>query len=239
MNEERPVIGIIPLYDVQRESIWLIPGYQKMLEEAGAVPLILPFSTERNTVQQLCRMADGFLFTGGQDVNPSLYGERKSDRCGEILSERDEMEIQYFSYCLDNDVPALGICRGIQFMNAFLGGTLYQDLPSEKGLNHVQKPPYSSHFHSVEVMEGTLLHDILGKDKINVNSYHHQAVRDVSEKLEICAVSEDGIVEALAHREKEFILAVQWHPELDYSLEINSRKIVKYFVDKCRNGRKR
>ena len=233
-RKNRPVIGIIPLFDIQRDSIWMVPGYQEMLENAGAVPFIIPYTSSDSVIEEICGLCDGFLFTGGQDVNPAVYGERMMEECGEILPLRDEMEEKYLRYCIDNDAPALGICRGIQFFNACLGGTLYQDLPSQKGVNHVQSPPYDRPFHEVKVKKGSLLHEITGKDTLSVNSYHHQAVKKPAGQLEVTALSEDGTVEAMEMKDKAFILAVQWHPELNYRTDANSRKLISCFVYRCR-----
>ena len=233
-RKNRPVIGIIPLFDIQRDSIWMVPGYQEMLEDAGAVPLIIPYTSSDSVIEEICGLCDGFLFTGGQDVNPAVYGESIMKECGEILTLRDEMEEKYLRYCIDNDAPAFGICRGIQFFNACLGGTLYQDLPSEKGVNHVQSPPYDRPFHDVTLKKGSILHEITGKDTISVNSYHHQAVKKAAKSVEVLAWADDETVEALAVKDKSFILAVQWHPELNYKTDADSMKLIGYFVDSCR-----
>ena len=129
--------------------------------------------------------------------------------------------------------PVLGICRGIQFINAFLGGTLYQDLPSQHSsdIEHHQTPPYDIPIHDVSIRKSTPLHDCLGADRISVNSYHHQAVKDVAPGLEVMAESEDGIVEAIYMPSYGFLWAVQWHPEFSYKKDVNSKKIFQAFVE--------
>lgn len=230
---KKPVIGITPLFDTGRDSIWMLPGYCDMIEKFGGIALILPYSLDEDTVSLMCKTCDGFLFTGGQDVNPALYGEEKSSLCEETLEKKDELEGRYLNHVVLNNVPALGICRGIQFFNVWLGGTLYQDIESETGVNHVQKPPYDRPFHNVSVRENSILHEITGRKELAVNSYHHQAVRKLSDRLEECAVSEDGITEGVWMPSHRFLLGLQWHPELNFKVDINTVKIVKYFLNKC------
>ena len=127
----RPVIGVVPLFDSEKNSYWMIPGYMRGLEAAGALPVMLPLTTDRAEISQLAKLCGGILFTGGQDVSPAIYGEKASPLCGEICDDRDNMERELLRLAVENDIPSLGICRGIQLMNAALGGSLYQDLPAE------------------------------------------------------------------------------------------------------------
>lgn len=226
------IIGVSPLYDGAKNSYWMLPGYIKMLEEAGATPIILPLTADRKELDCLFNMCGGFLLTGGQDVSPSLYGEKKSPLCGETNDERDMMDSYILKRAVEADKPALGICRGIQLMNAAFGGTLYQDLPYEYGtkVNHHMSPPYDRAVHSVNVVKGSLLYKIIGKERIGVNSYHHQAVKDLSPAFKAAAISEDGLIEGIAMENKKFVLGVQWHPEFSYLTDENSKKIVRAFV---------
>ena len=140
----RPVVGVMPLWDGDRDSIWMLPGYMNGLEEAGAVPFIFPFTDDREELEQLASLCDGFLLTGGNDVQPSLYGEKPLEGLVECCRKRDELESIVLSWALENDRPVLGICRGIQFINTYLGGSLYQDLPTQhpSKVEHHQKAPY-------------------------------------------------------------------------------------------------
>lgn len=128
---KKPIIGIIPLVDMERESLWMLPGYMKGVEQAGGIPVMLPLMSEEDSLQQLVEEMDGFLFTGGQDISPNLYGEKRLPMCGQCCRERDDMEAVLFRLLYEMDKPILGICRGIQCINVIMGGTLYQDLPSE------------------------------------------------------------------------------------------------------------
>ncbi len=232
----RPVIGLIPLYDDEKQSIWMVPGYMKVLEECGAIPLILPLSTDQEELEQAFSMLDGLLLTGGHDVDPRIYGASMSDKCGSPCKERDEMERYLFQRALAQNLPTLGICRGIQFMNAALGGDLYQDLPSEYEclVEHHMTPPYDRAAHKVTVLPNTPLAQIIGEGEIEVNSYHHQAVKTVAERVMVCATSEDGLVEGIAVRGQRFALGVQWHPEFWYQTNKENKKLMQAFVDACK-----
>ena len=231
---KNPIIGIVPLYDEYRDSYWMLPGYMTCLEDNGAVPIILPLTTNDKTIDELVDICDGFLFSGGHDVNPRLYNEKKNADCQNICIKRDEMEKILFNKVIEKDKPILGICRGLQIINVLLGGNLYQDLGNELGILHKQKPPYDKSFHKVDIIKDTPLYDILNKDKIDVNSCHHQAVKELSNRLKVMAVSEDKVIEGVYMKDKKFVLAVQWHPECNYKKEETSVKIIKEFINKCK-----
>lgn len=234
---KRVKIGVIPLVDYERESYWMLPGYMEALTEAGGLPLILPLTDDKKIIEQIADECDAFLFTGGHDVSPELYGENISDDCGECCIMRDKMESMLINKVLKTDKSILGICRGIQLLNVVLGGTLYQDLPSQKPseINHKQMPPYDIPIHKVNIIENTILHNIIEKDELWVNSYHHQAVKDLSPLLNAIAYSPDGLVEAATMKSKKFVLAIQWHPEFSYKKDESSRKIFKAFVESAKN----
>lgn len=127
---EKPVVGVLPLCDEKRQSFWMLPGYLEGIQQAGGIPVTLPFAGEDGDIKELLLLCDGFLFTGGQDVDPGLYGEKPiSDRVVPCR-ERDALEKKILAGAISRDKPVLGICRGIQSLNAALGGTLWQDLPT-------------------------------------------------------------------------------------------------------------
>ncbi len=235
----RPVIGLTTLYDDEKDSYWMLPGYMKAVEKCGGLPIMLPLTGDVSELSDAYSLCDGIMFTGGHDVSPEVYGAKKSSSCAATCPARDAMEGYLLDRCLADDKPLLGICRGIQFMNAHLGGTLYQDLPTEydSTVEHHMEPPYDRAVHSVEVAENTILADIIGAGIHEVNSYHHQAVKDLSAKVVQMAVSSDGLVEAIAVKDHRFAIGVQWHPELSYSTNRESMLIVKAFVDECQKER--
>lgn len=228
----KPAIGVLPLYDEDKESYWMLPGYLDGLLEAGALPVMLPLTDDRDILEQIIRQYDGFLFTGGHDISPAIYGEVPLSCCGLLCPQRDLMEQKLFSLAYAQDKPVFGICRGIQFINAALGGTLFQDLPSQhpSPVEHHQTPPYDRPVHQVKILEDTPLFHLLKKPALAVNSYHHQAIRKLSPQLKAMAVSEDGLTEAVYAPDKTFVWAVQWHPEFSYKKEEDSRKLFKKFV---------
>lgn len=232
---KKAVIGVTPLWDRDRDSCWMLLGYLEGLELAGALPITLSLTEDAGGISQLvslCDGCDGFLFTGGQDVSPQLYGEKPRKACGEICEKRDTLEQCLFTQALEQDKPKLGICRGIQFFNACLGGTLYQDLPTEhpSEVAHVMRPPYDRAVHSVAILPETPLAALLGRTELGVNSYHHQAIKALAPGLAEMARSEDGLVEAVYLPDKTFVRAVQWHPEFSFRTDENSRKIFSAFV---------
>ena len=229
---EKPIIGVTPLWDEEKKSYWMLPGYLERVKEAGAIPIILPLAADGADIAQLADLCDGFLFTGGQDVDPQLYGEAMKPFCGELCPARDAMEQELLRRALEQDKPILGICRGIQFLNAALGGTLYQDLPTEhpSEIRHSMKPPYDRTAHTVHIWPLTPLSALLEKTELGVNSCHHQAIKSLAPGLVEMARSEDNLIEAVYLPGKTFVWAVQWHPEMSLYTDEDSRKIFEVFV---------
>ena len=229
-----PLIGVTPLWDAARRSIWMLPDYLDGIKAAGGLPVVLPLDLSEEDADRIVETCDGFLFTGGQDVSPALYGMQ--DATGTVVSspERDQLESLLLSKALQADKAVLGICRGLQFINAFLGGTLWQDLPSQhpSEIVHRQGKPYGVPTHQV-TLRGDL-RVLLGKDLLEVNTLHHQAVRDLGKGLVPMAVAPDGLVEAVQLPGKRFVWAVQWHPEYLFRTDANSLAIFSFFVEHCK-----
>lgn len=209
---KKPVIGVIPLFDREKDSMWMLPAYFQGIETAGGIPVMLSLYGTADC-EQILDLCDGLLFTGGQDVDPTLYGEAVSEVCGELCPARDRLEPVLLRKAMERSVPALGICRGLQLINAFLGGTLWQDLASQRPQtrNHRMERPYDRAEHSVTI-SGPLA-ELYGAEQLGVNSCHHQGIKTLAPSLRAMAVAEDGLVEAFYHPEKPFLWAVQWHPE--------------------------
>lgn len=223
----------MPLVDEERESLWMLPGYFDGIADAGGIPVMLPLTSDPDTLRQVIGMCNGLLFTGGHDVSPALYGEEPVNASVVSSNERDEMESIALSVGMRGEKAILGICRGIQFINAALGGTLYQDLPTQHPsvIEHHQKPPYEIPVHSVEITAGTPLHALLGTDRLAVNSYHHQAVKTLAPGLRAMAIAEDGLTEAVYKPDYPFLWAVQWHPEFSYKSDPAARAIFHRFTE--------
>ncbi len=229
----KPVVGVIPLWDEKKESLWMLPDYLDGLRAAGAVPFIFPLETDQEDLLALYALCDGLLLTGGQDVNPELYGQVPSALCGAPCPTRDSMEQFLFSRAFSDDKPVLGICRGIQLINVLLGGTLWQDLPTEhpSPVTHAMTAPYDRVCHTVALTEGSPLRALLKTDALGVNSYHHQGIRTLAPGLAAMANSPDGVTEAICDPEKRFCWAVQWHPEFSFRSDPNSAAIFRRFVE--------
>lgn len=228
----KPIVGVMPLWDEEKDSIWMLPGYMDGISQAGAIPVILPFTSDRQELRQLTDMCSGFLFTGGHDVSPKEYHEEPMEGIIDSCEKRDVMERIVLEMALAEDKPVLGICRGLQFINVALGGTLYQDLPTQhpSEVIHHQPAPYDVPSHTVSITRGTPLHECLGVQQLPVNSCHHQAVKDLSPELVVMAIAQDGIIEAAYRPENRFLWAVQWHPEFSFQVDVSSRTIFKAFV---------
>ena len=229
------VIGLISLVDDGRDSLWMLPGYMEGVARAGGLPLMLPLTDDAAALDQLSAMCDGFLLTGGHDVSPTLYGEQPLPECGDTSPQRDAMELGLLHRAMALDKPVLGICRGIQFVNAALGGTLWQDLPSQhpSEVCHRQSPPYDAPAHNVTLLPDTPLSRLLDADTLAVNSYHHQAIRDLAAPLEPIALAPDGLIEAVWHPGRRFLWAVQWHPEFSFRSDAAARAVFRAFVSAC------
>ena len=232
--DKRPIAGVLPLFDDGRESVWMLPGYLDCLQEAGLFPVVLPASMDAQEIAQTVEMCDGLLFTGGHDVNPALYGASPHPTTV-WNTARDRLEQALFALAYERDLPIFGICRGIQLINVMMGGTLYQDLPSEwkSDTEHHMMPPYDQVCHSVTLTADAPLACLLGCTTLGVNSYHHQAVRQLADGLREMARSEDGLIEAVYAPSRQFLWAVQWHPEFSHRTDQSARAVVRAFAEAC------
>ena len=229
----KPIIGVMPLWDDEKESIWMLPGYMDGIHQAGGIPVILPFSADETEIRRMSGLCDGFLFTGGHDVSPELYHEEPLRELISCCEVRDRMEAAYLHEAVSMNKPALGICRGIQLINAALGGKLYQDLPTQhpSDVEHHQSPPYDIPVHDVAIVKDSPLYQCLKTGRLLVNSYHHQAVKTLAESLKVMAEAPDGTIEAVYMPGHCFLWAVQWHPEFSWRTDEHSRKIFKAFIE--------
>ncbi|NLK94904.1 MAG: gamma-glutamyl-gamma-aminobutyrate hydrolase family protein [Clostridiales bacterium] len=231
-------IGVIPLYDTKEDALRMNQDYLNALIDLGAMPYIIPFTSHEDLLKNYCDEMDGFLFTGGPDINPKLYGEEIKEYCKEICSVRDEEEVLIYNIVKNMDKPILGICRGHQFLNVMRGGTLYQDIDTEVNrknkINHKQEKPYYETRHKIYIEKDSFLYRKIGADCIKVNSIHHQGIKNLGKGLKVNAVSEDGIIEGFEDPLNRFFVGVQWHPEYLYKKIESCRIIFKEFIDCCR-----
>jgi putative glutamine amidotransferase len=212
----RPSVGITIGYDDRRAGIHeLRQEYVASVEEGGGLPFILAPGKPDDAPAFLDRL-DALLLSGGSDIDPELYGRPRHPKLGRVIRERDDFELALCREALRRDLPILAICRGQQVLNVATGGTLVQDLPSELGsmVDHDPKRQRSQVAHEIRVAQGTQLREILGREVVPVNSFHHQAVDGLGEGLRVSARSEpDHVIEGIEMPGRRFVLGVQWHPE--------------------------
>ncbi len=206
--------------------------YQKSLEAAGAAAVWIELDSIEKAVSEALA-CDGLLLPGGADVNPSLYGEEKSIKCGNPNELRDRFEPQILKDFLETGKPILGICRGAQIINVYFGGTLFQDIKDTQKVKHSDFFGRAKSTHSIDICEDSLLFEIIKSKKCGVNSIHHQAINKVGEDLTVVAVSEDGFTEAVENKAYGFCLAIQWHPEHMAKKDEAQMKIFSSFVRAC------
>ncbi|WP_422123794.1 gamma-glutamyl-gamma-aminobutyrate hydrolase family protein [Planococcus sp. X10-3] len=234
-NRKKPVIGITARVE-KDQTYTLDPVYGQAILKSGGLPLIVPIVDEED-IPLLCERLDGLIVTGGGDINPTLYGEEPHPSLGAVYPGSDLYEKELILEFLKLDKPFMGMCRGMQMLNVALGGTNYQDLDAEyegKLYQHLQLAMRTHRTHSVELEEDSLLYQIMGEKEFHVNSFHHQAVRDVSNKLRVAARAKDGMVEALESNDYQFVMGIQWHPE-EFALQGDqaSINIFDRFVEEC------
>lgn len=193
--------------------------YVEGVIDAGGVPMILPPVVEPRMAEVLIDGIDGLLLSGGSDLDPNYYGEECAPGLGATNPERDAFEMALLRLALRRRVPILGICRGMQVLNVALGGTLYQDLPSQLGkdiLKHWQETPKWQPAHEIEILYGSHLAEITRCQRASVNSYHHQGINELADGLAVAARSFDGVIEAVEYHDlsEQWLVGVQWHAEM-------------------------
>lgn len=233
--KQQPVIGILGYQTQPNPGIGLRQTYIDSILRAGGLPIILPLFTEEKTIRETLKHIDGLLLSGGGDVNPARYGKEKLPECGEICEVRDESELLFVRLAREAKMPIMGICRGIQLINVAYGGTLVQDLPSQRGIpleKHKQNEPYDTLVHDVTLTEGGLLQRITGETHFMTNSVHHQAIDALGSSLRIEATCDDGVIEAVSDADDEAVFGMQFHPEHFSDKCEYAQKFFEYFVAK-------
>lgn len=215
--------------------------YIQSVLKAGGTPVIIPGTTDGAVLRNAVANLDGLVLIGGADIDPLWYGEEPRQQLGEVDPIRDQYELKLIKFATDMNVPLLGICRGEQLINVAFGGTLYQDIPSQrpKYIKHNQGDlDYAYASHSVYVRPDSELGSILGKDTLYVNSLHHQAVKDLAPGFKVTAYAADSVIEAYEAWPDRPIMAVQWHPEgLTAAGDTTMLKIFRHLIEKARTFR--
>jgi putative glutamine amidotransferase len=215
----RPLIGIPSRTNVDGAVVRyaVTNAYCQAIERAGGVPIVIPLGLSVETLGDLFARLDGLLLAGGADVHPAEFGEAVEPFCGEIDRARDFVELHLARRALDSGRPVFGICRGVQMLNVAAGGSLFQDiaaqLPGALAHEHVPGEPFNRLTHSIEIDVGSRLARALGTLRMEVNSLHHQSIKQVAPGFRIVARAPDGIVEGIESRNGHFAVGVQFHPE--------------------------
>lgn len=230
-----PVIGITCGHEAKngRDRYYVNTVNIRVVAEAGGVPVLIPNTFDEAKLATVLDMVDGLFLPGGVDVDPHLYGEEPVAGMGEFDPDWDAVDVTAARMALERNMPILGICRGMQVLNVAAGGTLYQDIPSQVpgALKHSQKGPRWAASHAVQLTKGSQLATIFDATELRINSYHHQAVKDVAPSLQATAVAPDGIIEAIESPEHPFVVGVQWHPELMVVREPMYKALFAAFVE--------
>ena len=228
-NANRPLIGVVSSRDGGK--MVMNQTYLNAVWYAGGVPVVLSYTTDTQKLAEYAAVFDGFLFSGGVDVDPVKYGEEKRFDSVEIDEIRDAFEEALFKAVYPTGKPILGICRGIQSINVWMGGTLYQHMDG-----HRQDVPPEERTHPISVTEGSLFHKLCGKTEVYVNTFHHQAVKTPAPALTVDAVSPEGCIEVVHEEGHRFLLGIQSHPEFYCGREDDdhSLKLFEAFIEACR-----
>ena len=237
----RPVIGITCQNEnlVNRSINKINYTYINAVLKAGGLPIIIPvIKDEKHLVDigEYLNIVDGLIFTGGEDVSSIYFNEEPVKEVDFICHDRDLTEMELFNKAYERGLPIFGICRGIQLLNIALGGDIYQDIYTQASnvIGHTCGDNVQEGYHTINILEDSLLYEIFHKGKLVVNSQHHQAVRKLGKDLRITATTADGIIEAVESTNDKFVLGVQFHPEamaVKYDEFLNP---FYYFIDKCK-----
>lgn len=247
MSQRKPVIGITPspIEDSQSHGSFTryatSTTYTEAVEAAGGVPLIIP--PQAGNIDEILSVVDGLLLSGGGDIDPVLYGDdTRHETTYGIHPGRDDLELALAREAVARDIPMLCICRGIQVLNVAMGGTLIQDIPGQYSteIQHAQQNVgirAEDPGHTVAVTPGSLLERTYEADKVDVNSFHHQALKDIAPGLAVDAVAPDEIVESVSAGRNRWILGVQWHPEMMFREHPEHLRPFRALVEQSRQSR--
>ncbi|HHW48242.1 MAG TPA: gamma-glutamyl-gamma-aminobutyrate hydrolase family protein [Clostridiaceae bacterium] len=235
MSKYKPLIGVTPFYDYEKKITYIKHGYMEGIAEAGGLGVLLPLMQKEDELADICKRLDGFLISGGPDIDAGLFGEENLPFNGEISPLRDSLEIFIAREAIRSGKPILGICRGIQVLNVALGGTLYQDIYSQIKnkvlIKHSQNAPKWYPTHCIAVEEGSKVWTVYKRERVCVNSFHHQAIKDVADGFLVTSRTSDGIIESIEHAKHVFAVGVQWHPELMWEKDKQHLGLFTKFIE--------
>lgn len=236
----KPMIGIVSCLE-RNDGLfadlhcYVNQDYVAAIKKGGGIPLIIPVQQDKDDIFELINRVDGVLLMGGDDIDPLLYNEAPIHELGMIMRDVDDFYLKCIEYAEILNKPTLGICRGHQMLNIAYGGNLYQDLPSQKkdSIKHNQNSLKHYPTHSIQIEKDSSLYKLFDHS-LMVNSYHHQAIKDMAKDFKVIATAQDGVIEAIEKTTNTYMLGVQWHPEMMLSKDNpDMLKLMKYFISKC------
>lgn len=224
--------------DGDTSRVRLAAAYVTALENAGLVPLIVPPLSNDAASAAILDSVSGLVLTGGEDVDPARYGEKRHEKIRSINAARDATEASLVEQAKARHVPVLAICRGIQILNVALGGTLVQDISSQYNTDiaHDEDGPRDSRSHEIAIEPDSAIARAMGTDHCSVNSFHHQSVKRVADGMRVTAKSPDGVIEGMESMDRDWwVIAVQWHPEeMTSSAEAWDRDLFSAFAQQVK-----
>ena len=234
MSEYRPIIGIPCRYNWNTFYYELRETYSEAIYAAGGTPLLLPLIAETDYIESVMAHVDAIALSGAvNDVDPLRYGQEPRPKLGPVVPRRDETDMMLLTAAEARQLPVLAICFGIQSLNVYRGGTLIQDIESEvkEPLKHMQGDLFWRRSHSINITEDSLIARLADATHTTVNSHHHQAIDIVGRDLEPIAWAPDGVIEAVINtRPDQFVLGVQWHPEVGWQNDLLSQALFNHFI---------
>ena len=231
----KPIVGITAAHCSEELKTFPRHYYVESIKNAGGIPLIIPPVGNTEGAKDVLQLINGLILTGGGDISPTYLNEDPRRGIGTCFPERDLSEILLTQLALQQNLPLLGICRGIQVLAVAAGGGIYQDIPSQypSAILHSQTAPRQYPWHDVDIVEDSVLYRLLKKTKIGVNSLHHQAVSEIPPGFIQCAFASDGIIEGIEKLGAKFCIGVQWHPESMMETEAHSKVLFRGFIEAC------
>lgn len=245
-----PLIGITadvanpqrnPILPNAEPLVFLPERYVRSVQQAGGTPVILPSIGSAPAIKKYLDALDGLVISGGDfDIHPRYYGEQPGKHLGNLIPRRTEFELALTEMALRRDMPVFGICGGAQAINVVLGGSLIQDIKTQVGnaVEHQQSAKKRTGGHFIEVMRGSLLRRIVGRSSLEVNTTHHQAIKELGKGLIVNATAPDGVIEGIESTGHSFVLGVQWHPEVLAPRRLSHRRLFLFFLASCRRFRR-
>ena len=231
----KPLIGLTPSISDNKKLLNMNRDYMDAVQRSGALPVVLPATDDESVLSAIYDRLDGIVFTGGADLVPALYRQETLPVCGSTEPIRDALEMYLMKRCLEDGKPLLAICRGFEVLNVALGGTLYQDIETQRpdSLFHPCYDTPADQVHAASLVPDTRLMSIMGMKEVRVNSRHHQGICEVGKGLTVSAYASDGLIEGLELPDHPFAVGIQWHPETLSTFAPEEQAIFNAFRQAC------